>query len=122
MSYCSSHFFFQHFARTKSRIIPLNQGREEVEFEKVPSIRSKIQKALEDKTLASRLRNKCIRLYDHGAMVTIRLLKRTKYVVKIGGGPHHGVQFIKCLVSCVRFIGFGFSNNSSMLSISGIDD
>ena len=57
--------------------------REGVNSEKGSNMRSKIQKALEDKTLASRLRDTCVGLYDHEAMVAIRLSKLTKYVVNI---------------------------------------
>ena len=98
-----SYFFFQHVARTKSHIIPSNQGRgigevrEGVNSEKRSNMRRKIQKALEDKTLASRLRNTCVRLYDHKAMVAILLLKLRKRWWEI--------LIIKC---CVRFIGSSF--------------
>lgn len=61
--------------------------REGVNSEKESNMRSKIQKALEDKTLASRLRNACVRLYDHEAMVKIRLLKAYEICSEDGERP-----------------------------------
>ena len=91
MNYCSSQFFifFSSTLRVLSPILFRWTRGEALEVrggvisEKGSNMRSKTQKALEDKTQAFRLRNTCVRLYDHEAMVAIRLSKFTKYVVNI---------------------------------------